>query len=155
MELQCLRSEASDLMSRRFGVRGRERVCVVQSLLPSEPLQQTCIVNEMRNGIAHISYRGGGLFVPARTPYDRQLLVEQVVERVRTKGQVQVLVDDQRWMVYSSGGAAPLCCAGCGLSHTSACYSAVLDEAAFCVKCAFGTGSAEPAPGSRRQRLAG
>jgi hypothetical protein len=76
----------------------------------------------MTKGIAHVSFPGGGMFVPARNPYDRQLLAEHVLSRARAKGQVQVLLDDQRWMVYHSPGRRNICCSRCGVAVDSACY---------------------------------
>ncbi len=108
----------------------------------------------MSDGIAHISFRGGGLFVPVRTPYDRQMLVEQVVERAQTKGEVQVLVDNQRWMVQSRGGTLPECCPRCGSRCHSVCYSAAINHAAICVDCALGTAREDP-PAATQSRLGG
>ncbi len=76
----------------------------------------------MTKGIAHVSFSGGGMFVPARNPYDRQLLAEHVLSRVRAKGQVQVLLDNQRWMVDRSPGRRSICCSRCGIAVDSACY---------------------------------
>jgi hypothetical protein len=33
-------------------------------------------------GIAHVSFPGGSMVLPARTPYDRQMLLEHIVDRV-------------------------------------------------------------------------
>jgi hypothetical protein len=54
-------------------------------------------------GVAHVSFVGGGTFFPARSPDNRQALVEYVADRVRAAGRVQVLVDGQRWMVEPRG----------------------------------------------------
>ena len=88
------------------------------------------------NGIAHLSYAGGGIFVPARTPYDRQMLVEQVVERVKTKGEVQILINDRRWIVRLLARTARAGCARCGTSIDSACTSAKTGKAVYCPTCA-------------------
>lgn len=92
----------------------------------------------MANGIAHVSFAGGSIFVPARNPYDRQMLMEHIAERVRAQGHVQVLVDDQRWLVRLSRGSSADCCSNCGYSLDAAGYAAVTGAAAFCVSCAFG-----------------
>jgi len=47
----------------------------------------------LANGIAHISYHGGGVFLPARTPYDRELMVDCVADLVPAKGVIQVIVE--------------------------------------------------------------
>jgi hypothetical protein len=88
-------------------------------------------------GIAHVSFANGGLFIPARSPYDRQMLIEHVVDRVRSKGQVQVLVDDERWMVHLRGNSA-VNCAFCGLAGELACQSIGDEAATYCAHCAFG-----------------
>jgi hypothetical protein len=89
-------------------------------------------------GIAHVSFSGGGIFLPARNPYDRQMLMEHIADRVRMKGQVQVLLDNQRWIVHRRRGPLSVCCAGCGESVDSACYSSASGDVGFCVRCAFG-----------------
>jgi hypothetical protein len=89
------------------------------------------------NGIAHLSYPGGGFFVPVRTPYDRQMLLEQVVERVRTKGQVQILIDDRRWLVRHLVRAPRVSCGRCGGSTDSACTSPLSGKVIYCPECAL------------------
>ena len=37
-------------------------------------------------GIAHVSFQGGGLIVPAQTPYERQLLFEHVEASAKQHG---------------------------------------------------------------------
>jgi hypothetical protein len=91
----------------------------------------------MTNGIAHVSFSGGGMFVPARSPYDRQLLMENILSRARVKGQVQVLIDGQRWMVYGHASARTVCCSQCGFAVDSACYLGPRDGTPYCVSCAF------------------
>ncbi len=91
----------------------------------------------LAKGIAHVSFCGGGIFLPARNPYDREMLAEHVTNRVRAKGQVQVIIDDQEWMVYLSPDPSLLCCSVCSHPLPSACYSAGSDGIPFCVKCAF------------------
>ena len=88
-------------------------------------------------GIAHVSFPGGGTFLPARTPYDLQVLAEHVADRARTNGQAQVLIKDQRWTARV-GLIMPLPgCAGCGKSLSVACCSNGPEGLLYCVKCAF------------------
>lgn len=102
------------------------------------------------NGVAHVSFVGGGLFLPARTPYDRQVLVEHVVERAQMKGRVQVLVDDLRWIVHLSRADLAFRCARCGAFSDPACHCATVGDEVYCAKCALGTapadGVTEPGP---------
>ena len=94
---------------------------------------------ELARGIAHLSFPGGGVFLPARDPYDRQTLIEHVTQRVRAKGPVQVLVDNHRWMIQEAGAANRMAtCAACGLSVDAACYSNVSNGTPYCVHCALG-----------------
>lgn len=92
-------------------------------------------------GMAHISFSGGGVFLPARNPYDREMLVEHVSERVRSRGAVQVALDDRHWSVCRSHATSGTCCSGCGHSLDWTCYASAKDGIAYCVKCAFGEGS--------------
>lgn len=86
-------------------------------------------------GVAHVSYRGGGCFLPVRTPYGRELLVEYVSDLVHTKGLLQVLIDGQRWFVRASTGCVSANCAQCGRALMSRCDHEEL--APHCLRCAF------------------
>ncbi|MFI5397835.1 MAG: hypothetical protein ACHQ9S_20045 [Candidatus Binatia bacterium] len=97
----------------------------------------------MSNGIAHISFSGGGVFLPARSPYDRQTLMEYVAHHLGAGRQVQVLVDDQRWLVRLKRRRPAGCCSQCATALESVSCSAANGEAAYCMKCALG-GNAEP-----------
>jgi hypothetical protein len=77
------------------------------------------------------------MFLPVRNPYDRQLLVEHVGERVRAKGQVQVLMGDRLWMVHRNRGPGAAHCDSCGLAAATACYSRGCEGACYCVACAL------------------
>jgi hypothetical protein len=87
----------------------------------------------MTNGIAHVSFRGGSLFLPARTPYDRQILVEYVTDGVRTAAPLQVLLNDRRWMVWRSESL--MSCIRCGGSQPS--YATDNGRTPYCLPCAF------------------
>jgi hypothetical protein len=92
----------------------------------------------MAKGIAHLSFAGGGIILPARSPYDREVLVEHVLNRVHVKGRVQVLVDERSWIVQLGDARRPLSCQHCGRRADSACYFWAGDGARFCVPCALG-----------------
>ena len=51
------------------------------------------------NGIAQVSFPGGNMFLPARDPYDRQMLLEHIVAGAHAGRRVRLLVDDLRWTV--------------------------------------------------------
>ena len=105
----------------------------------------------MTSGIAHMSFRGGGIFLPARSPYDRQILIEYVTDRVRAAAEVQVLLDGQRWLVQLHRGRPAACCTCCGSAARPTCYASANGQAAYCVNCAFGTDAA-PVPKQGEQQ---
>ncbi len=108
-------------------------------------------MNAVARGMAHVSYAGGGIFLPVRSPYDRQMLVEHVGECVRAKGQVQVLLGHQRWLVHRNRGAT--FCAGCGCPAACACTAGPDTSVVYCVKCALGSESAERPQGAPERRV--
>ena len=91
----------------------------------------------LAEGIAHVSFVGGGLFIPARSPYDREVLVEHILDRVRMKGNVQVLVDNRRWLVNLLEARCATGCSSCGSNMTSVCSDTAVDGVVYCVPCAF------------------
>lgn len=94
----------------------------------------------LSKGIAHVSFTGGGLFLPVRSPYDRQILLEHVTERARKKGLVQILLDEARWMVDGRKRASRTPCTSCGDTVHFACFSPSHNDAVYCLSCAFGVG---------------
>ena len=104
----------------------------------------------LAKGIAHISFPGGGTFLPARSPYDREMLIEHVAHRVRAKGRVQVLLNEQRWLVdVGTGGASGDGCSACGRTlDMTWCVADV--GVPYCAKCAFASGFDSAPPGYRR-----
>ena len=89
-------------------------------------------------GIAHISYKGGGLCLPARSPYDRELLAEEVLRESHLHDMVQVLLDDDRWLVHRLSRRTRVYCVQCGRSTSSVCRSGARGAAQFCIGCAVG-----------------
>ncbi len=105
-------------------------------------------MNGIAKGIAHVSFPGGGLFVPARSAYDRQLLLDHVLDRVHSKRHVQVLVDDQRWLVHDleDGCLTSAACCCCGAEST--CIAVKGGGLPYCIRCAFADGAvARPSQG--------
>lgn len=105
-------------------------------------------------GIAHISFAGGGVVLPARNPYDRQVLMEHIAERVRTKGEIRVTLDRQCWAVRLNRAVVASSCSACGHPLRAACYSAADGSTAYCVRCAFGE-ELPPAPVAQAHRTVG
>ncbi len=137
-------------------MRAQGRRPLVRCLLSSFTLLEYRVpTSAIASGVAHVSFLGGGLFLPARTPYDRQMLVEHVVERAQAKGRVQVLVDDRRWLVSLSRGDLAFRCARCGLFSDPACHCATVGSEVFCARCALGLGQQPASADHAQRRLAG
>ena len=88
-------------------------------------------------GIAHVSYAFGGIALPDRNPSDHDNLVREVKTRTQDNGLVQILLEDQRWLVHARHGH-PDDCARCRLALNLACYPADDEKAPpVCVDCAL------------------
>ncbi len=61
------------------------------------------------NHIAHMSFQGGGLLLPAHTPYEREVLVECVEAATKRYGRVQLEVDGRQWTIRMSRGRQRIC----------------------------------------------
>ncbi len=94
-------------------------------------------------GIAHLSFAGGGIFLPARSAYDRQHLIENVTHTAAQHGRVQILVDDQRWLVQPDVGGRTPSCVDCGALAQPPCRAGD-GGGAHCVRCALGTNGPPP-----------
>ena len=64
-------------------------------------------------GVARIFFHGGALFLPARTPYDRELLFEHLDLYAKRHGSIRVELDRREWTVKRSDVAKPPVCATC------------------------------------------
>ncbi len=117
-------------------LRGCTKFYSAASLLAGS-VQKEGPMRQIADGIAHVSFSGGGMFLPARTPYDRQILVEHVGAYLQANGRVQVLVEGQRWVVQLAQDSAVSSCSSCGCSTESACRSTAHREALYCMTCAF------------------
>ena len=95
----------------------------------------------MTNGVAHVSFRGGSMFLPARTPYDRQALLDHVGAHLRATGEVQVLFGERRWMVHVERRALPVYCLGCTAPIDAGWYCPDDGGRTYCAKCALGEAS--------------
>jgi hypothetical protein len=112
-------------------------------------------MSAVARGMAHVSYAGGGIFLPARSPYDRQMLVEHIGECVRAKGQVQVLMGRQRWVVQRNWGPGAAPCAECGCFAAGVCSAGANGGGVYCVKCALGSDTEAERPQRAPERRVG
>ena len=103
-------------------------------------------------GIAHISFKGGGMFLAARSSHDREILIQHVMFLAGLGEKVQILVNEQRWLVSPVGEAAT--CACCGLRAEPPCRAAATWGATRCLPCALGTDHADLGMGNASQEEA-
>ena len=90
------------------------------------------------NNVAHISFAGGGLLLPARDPYERELLVEHVVDRARRMGAVRVVVHGRAWNVKLTSDGFTCGCARCSRALEATWCATAPGGDPYCVRCAFG-----------------
>jgi hypothetical protein len=91
--------------------------------------------------IAHVTYAGGGLVLPADTPYDRQLLRENVLDTVRREGKVRISVGKITWMVERPSEDRFSGCHACKRQLLVAALHASGTDTTFCATCALCDGS--------------
>lgn len=96
--------------------------------------------------VVHVSFRGGGIFLPNEGPVDRQYVMEYVAHILQSKPQVQVLHSDQRWLVERCGWSCS--CAHCGRGSTAVCRRPSNKTDAYCLRCALETEPRRPRKGS-------
>lgn len=84
-------------------------------------------------GIAHISFQGGGLIVPAHTPYERQLLFEHIELVTKRRGAARLSLNGRLWTICLNAGAQEVC-AACPRLLDNLTYQ--FDGLTCCVRCA-------------------
>ncbi len=99
--------------------------------------------------VAHVSYMGGGIFLRDRGPGDRQTIIDYVARLTRSKARVQILLENQRWLVHVDDHAQ---CARCNVLTSAACREANCDAEAYCLRCAMTGPLARPALHRRSRR---
>lgn len=105
--------------------------------------------------VVHVSFTGGGIFLPNEGPADRQYLVDYVAHLLHAKPKVQILRREQRWMAERSGNYH--CCACCGRATKAVCRDTGNETEAYCLRCALETEArpaAKAAEGRRPRHLA-
>ncbi len=91
----------------------------------------------MARQIAHIVFPDGGLIVPARTPYDRQLLQEHVLASVHHRQPLRVNVGRDAWVVKRADAEHPMVCGSCDRRINHAVCHESGGPVPFCVACAL------------------
>ena len=83
--------------------------------------------------VAHISFEGGGLIVPAQTPYERELLFEHVEMSTKRHGCVRLDVNRGHWTISLRNGDREAC-ASCSRWLDSLIYR--FEGQTLCGQCA-------------------
>ena len=86
---------------------------------------------------AHLTFAGGGLLLPARTPYDRQILTEHVLDRARHSKQVRVAMGRKTWIVDRPSAQRSSVCSRCKQPLTTAVLHLSSDSVVYCALCAL------------------
>jgi hypothetical protein len=90
----------------------------------------------MLDGVAHVRFQGGGLFLPVGGREERLLLVEEIRDRVRKEGALDVMLGHERWRVRLVNGR----CSTCGHVLWAGGCSTRRNSKPCCVCCAFAPG---------------
>lgn len=85
-------------------------------------------------GVARISFHGGALFLPVKTPYDREVLFEHLDLYAKRHGAVRVELNRREWTVTRSNGEAIPQCSLC--SRRLDALSFALGGRTLCALCA-------------------
>ena len=99
------------------------------------------------NGIAHITYPGGGIVMPARSAYERQLVSEHVTHRALRSTVVRLDVGGRRWQVAADAAADRPQCGKCLRRVRVSGTNASVAPDAYCLVCLL-----DLAPPRKRRR---
>lgn len=86
---------------------------------------------------AHLTFPGGGLLLPASTPYERQMLREYALNLIRVKENVRIEVDRKTWMVERLSEDHPAPCRRCKQDVKVAALYQPGQRARYCAGCAL------------------
>jgi hypothetical protein len=92
--------------------------------------------------IARIHMDGGALLLPARTPYEREVVFDHVRHRLRLHGSVQLEMNGRRCRIELVAASAGACCAGCGGRISR--FACKLGAQMLCVDCALKAAGSRP-----------
>ena len=84
-------------------------------------------------GVARISFHGGALFVPVKTPYERELLFEHIDLYTRRHGRVRLEFNRREWSV-SLTNDHPAVCTSCRRRLDALTYA--MGGRTLCSQCA-------------------
>src|SRR5262245_22850976 len=84
-------------------------------------------------GVARISFDGGVVFLPARTPYEQEMLFDHLEQAARRFGDVSVELDRQNWHIDFSSALPRETCTECGRTLDMLKYT--LGRDVLCARC--------------------
>ena len=85
--------------------------------------------------IARIQMDGGALLLPARTPYEREVVLDHVRHRLRRYGFVHLEMNGRRRRIECIAPAAGAACAGC--TRRVGMLACRFGAHMLCIDCAF------------------
>ena len=89
----------------------------------------------LAQGIAHVSFPGGGTFLPLRNASDRRRLIADIANHSRAGDPVQLLVEEQRWVIRPQQVSSSFGCAVCGITEEPAAFSQGDEQTGYCITC--------------------
>jgi hypothetical protein len=85
--------------------------------------------------VVHVSFVGGGIFLPNEGPADRQYLVDYVAHLLHSQPKVQILRSSERWIAERCGGYCS--CTSCGRASKAVCRETSNTADPYCLRCAL------------------
>lgn len=74
-------------------------------------------------GVARISHPNGGMILPAKSPYDLELVIEHVDLYAKRHGRVHLELNRRDWLVTMRNGELPGVCTACDQRLDSLTYA--------------------------------
>jgi len=105
---------------------------------PSRPLERAM------KGIAKLTFPGGGIVLPGRTPYERELLVEHIQYHVRRRSALHLELDGHNWSIVFDDSFESDHCATCQRTTDIHAGNHMIKHATFCLRCVIAPRSSDP-----------
>ena len=95
------------------------------------------MMRESDSPIAHMTFSGGGMMLPASTPYEREVLREYLLDRALRTERVQLRARGKTWSVERCSPKQPRTCSRCKRHLAAAALHAPGSTTDYCVPCAL------------------
>ncbi len=86
---------------------------------------------------AHVMFGNGGLVLPNRTPYERQILQDYVVDQAHHTDKLRIRIGRMLWVAERPRDDRPMVCVHCRRPLKVAALHASGSEATYCAACAL------------------